>query len=347
MHRIDWRAAVAAVCVCVGLVVLGVVLFGGGGSSTDVNAVGDDPPQPETEAADDPGASTDQAAASEADSSGDSQGDDDAAAPPTATPVPPTPTPEPDRATPTPVATPTPEPTEPAAPPPGQSGDAGSTGTIPGEGCIVSVHGAGWPGPASVEDWGDKTFIMPHSGNDEFPFFWLYDGPYLVYSDNDDSYNASVDIIRTAIDENDCGPVMLTGQSNGAAFVAKMYCRGEDFGGRLWAVHADDPVMDAGVLGCDPSPTVIRTLFTHSTELVEEAPTFPGLICSNRQSVYGSWYCEDDQVLTLEQFEAEIGEESVWSRELHIDPPTGELSFWWFVTDWWHEYDPTRFDPLL
>ena len=33
----------------------------------------------------------------------------------------------------------------------------------------------------------------------------------------------------------------------GGGFAARIYCSGEDFGGRVWGVFVDDPVPDAGV----------------------------------------------------------------------------------------------------
>ena len=335
MHRIDWRVATAVACAGVILVVLGIVVLGGNDDGQDevVQTAGDDAVEPVADepAAEEAAEPEPEAAASEQEAS--------ATAEPTATAPPePTATPEPEpTATPVPP-TPTPEPTE----APVQE----AVHPIPGEGCVVFIHGAGWSGAPYTEDWGDKTFIWPYSGNDEFPHFWLYDGPYLSYGDDDTAYSAAVTNIRDSIDANDCGPVMITGASNGGAFLAKMYCRGEDFGGRLWAVHVDDPVPDAGVLNCTPSPTVIRTMFTHSTQLVEEAAALPGGICSATTSMYGSWYCEDDRALTLAEYEAAIGESSILSRAEHSGRASAETDFWQFVTPWFHEYDPDRFSAI-
>lgn len=349
MHRIDWRVATAVASVGVILVVLGIVVLGGDDDGQDevvqagaTDAVVEQELEADGEAADqaiepEPEASTSESAA---------------AAAPTATPPPtaiPTATaaPEP-TATAEPEPTATPEPTEAPAPTPEptEAPVQDAVHPIPGEGCVVFIHGAGWSGAPYTEDWGDKTFIWPYSGNDEFPHFWLYDGPYLTYGDDDTAYDAAVANIRTSIDANNCGPVMITGASNGGAFLAKMYCRGEDFGGRLWAVHVDDPVPDAGVLNCTPSPTVIRTMFTHSTQLVEEAAALPGGICSATTSMYGSWYCEDDRALTLAEYEAAIGEASILSRAEHSGRASAETDFWQFVTPWFHEYDPDRFSAI-
>ena len=338
--------AAAVACVGVILVVVGFVAFGGDDdpdevvqatqaqSATEVptdaaEPVAEETPPPEAPAEDETETPTEVEAPTEAPATSTP------APEPTATTVPADPTSTPVPASPSPTATP--------EPPADSTGDVHP---IPGEGCVVFIHGAGWSGAPYTEDWGDKTFIWPYSGNDEWPHFWLYDGPFLTYGDDDTAYNAAVDNIRNSIDANNCGPVMITGASNGGAFLAKMYCRGEDFDGRLWAVHVDDPVPDAGVLNCTPSPTVIRTMFTHSTQLVEEAAELPGGVCSATTSMYGSWYCEDDRALTLAEYEAAIGETSILSRADHSGRASDETDFWQFVTPWFHEYDPDRFSAI-
>lgn len=332
MHRIDWRVATAVACIGVIFVVVGFVAFGGdsGEEGEVVQATQAETPTAPvvvTPSAEEP---TQGAAPTEPPATAvpEPEPDPDPTAPaePTATAVP---------AAPDPTAT-----TAPAVEP------QGDVHPIPGEGCVVFIHGAGWSGAPYTEDWGDKTFIWPYSGNDEFPHFWLYDGPYLTYGDDDTAYDAAVANVRAHIDDNNCGPVMITGASNGGAFLAKMYCRGEDFGGRLWAVHVDDPVPDAGVVDCSPSPTVIRTMFTHSTQLVDEAAALPGGVCSATTSMYGSWYCEDDRALTLAEYEAAIGETSILSRAEHSGRASTETDFWQFVTPWFHEYDSDRFSAI-
>lgn len=332
MHRMDWRVAAAVACV---LVILGglaaVALSDDDDPQVVQTAQEPDAPQPSDETGADDGQAPEAAPTTEP------------AADPTATAA--------TAEGPTPSEAPVEEPTPTVAPeasgtPAPTDQPAADVHPIAGEGCVVFLHGAGWSGDPYTEDWGDKTFIWPYSGNDEFPHFWLYDGPFLTYGDDDTAYDAAVANVRAHLDDNNCGPVMITGASNGGAFLAKMYCRGEDFGGRLWGVHVDDPVPDAGVLNCNPSPTVIRTMFTHSTQLVEEAAALPGGVCSATDSMYGSWYCEDDRALTLAEYEAAIGETSILSRAEHSGRASPETDFWQFVTPWFHEYDPDRFSAI-
>ena len=72
----------------------------------------------------------------------------------------------------------------------------------------------------------------------------------------DERYAEARDIVATAAVEAGCATVVLDGFSNGAAFAAKLWCRGETFGGRLIGVVIDDPVPDSGVVDCTPSPDV-------------------------------------------------------------------------------------------
>ncbi|MEM7286575.1 MAG: hypothetical protein AAF480_09515 [Actinomycetota bacterium] len=331
----DWRVATVAACVAVGLVVAAFLVFDGDDEGQVVQAQEVAAQDAAAQDADtEPSGAEDQDADTEPSADEDQDAD---AAEPTATPVPGS------------AAEPTATSASTASPTPDAGDDEQAQGVvhpIPGEGCVVFIHGAGWSGAPYTEDGGDTTFIWPYSGNDEFPHFWLYDGPYLSYGDDDTAYDAAVANIRDSIDANNCGPVMITGASNGGAFLAKMYCRGEDFSGRLWAVHVDDPVPDAGVLNCNPSSTVVRTMFTHSTQLVDEAAELPGGICSATTSMYGSWYCEDDRALTLDEYEAAIGETSILSRAEHSGRASAETDFWQFVTPWFHEYDPDRFSAI-
>ena len=353
MHRIDWRVATAAACVGALLIVVGIVAFGGNDDTDETVSAGGDTAQLETtetqtatpavdaptpdqqEPTPAPTAVDDAASGADPTAAPTATSEPTATADPTSTPAPAAPTPEP-------TATSAPEPT---TPPATDADTSGSGHPVPGEGCVVFLHGAGFPTPAYTEDWGDKTFIFPVSGNPEWPHFWLYDGPFLDYETDDTSYDAMVSIVRAAIDQNNCGPVFITGVSNGGGFLAKMYCRGEDFGGRLFAVHVDDPVPDAGVVGCSPSPSVIMSMFTHSTELTDQARALDNGRCTSTDSEYGPWYCDDDTALTLEAYEAEIGQQSIFSRTDHGGTPSDETSFWKIVTPWFHEYDPTRFNP--
>ena len=182
--------------------------------------------------------------------------------PPTATPVPTT---EPTAATePTRCPNPRGAPTNRDARAPPAPSNSANTPVSTGQGCILYLHGAGTPPGNYDESWGGIKYLGPHSGNNEQPWFWLYDGPHNFQNDPGDTnqpYNQLVADLTATLDSNDCGPTMLYGASNGGGFAARIYCSGEDFGGRMWGVMVDDPVPDAGVIGCSPSSNVQRTPF--------------------------------------------------------------------------------------
>ena len=214
-------------------------------------------------------------------------------------------------------------------------------------GCILYLHGAGTPPPSRVEQWaGGLRYLAPHSPNPDAPWFWLYDGPHNTRYDPGDTnkpYRDLVAYLTDTLDENGCGPVMIHGASSGGGFAARILCSGEDFGGRLWGVFVDDPVPDAGVIGCSPSSRVERSLFVHSTEVVTEAARFRNNRCSRSPTLEWAWYCQDDIGFDLEEYEAHIGQQSVWGRHGHTDRNRYGVNFWRQVGTWWHEYDPATY----
>lgn len=119
--------------------------------------------------------------------------------------------------------------------------------------CLVRVHGRSESGAASVLRDGYAE-ISP-TGNDEAfgGYQWLYFP--------EDRYQQARHIIAEAIDAAECERVVLNGFSNGAAFVAKVLCRGETFGGRLVGVVIDDPVPDEGVVPCEPASGIDAALY--------------------------------------------------------------------------------------
>ena len=98
-------------------------------------------------------------------------------------------------------------------------GDNGAETTVTDGVTIVSPAG-------NAEGWGGRQ--------------WLYFP--------EPEYTAARDVVTKAV--TGCEQVIVDGFSNGAAFAAKLYCRGETFGGRLVRVVVDDPVVDGAVEGC-------------------------------------------------------------------------------------------------
>lgn len=250
-------------------------------------------------------------------------------------------------------ALPSPSPEEPTPSPPSPDppqSSAVSPAVTTGQGCILSLHGAGTAPPSEFNLWGEGIwFLKPHSGNTTFPYFWLYDGPHneaLDPGDDQQPYDDLVAYLRGVLDDHDCGPTLLYGASNGGGFAAKLYCKGEDFDGRVWGVIVDDPVPDAGVVGCSPSPNVQRSMFVHSTEVITEAERFVDNRCSQSPTLEFTWYCEDDTGFDLAEYEAHIGQESLWGRENHLGVNNDETNFWNIVLRWWYEYDPVTYAHL-
>jgi hypothetical protein len=118
--------------------------------------------------------------------------------------------------------------------------------------CIVRLHGAGGSGQQTAV-WGGIADVFP-DGNAE-----LTDGGRMWDYDPEARYEEARTVIEDAAAA--CDEIMLHGFSNGGGFAATVFCRGEDFEGRLLQVVIDDPVTDHGVEGCDPSSEVDVVLY--------------------------------------------------------------------------------------
>jgi hypothetical protein len=138
----------------------------------------------------------------------------------------------------------------------------------------------------------------------------------------EEGYSRVRDIIGEAIQREGCGHVVLHGFSNGAAAAAKLYCRGERFGGTLRGVIVDDPVTDPAVKGCKPSPGVALTLYW--TGGLRDA--HDGFRC-----VAKDWTCEGETTLGIEKY-AELLRTKVTSsveREHRVYASPPEHRLWW------------------
>ncbi len=114
-----------------------------------------------------------------------------------------------------------------------------------GQRCVVLLHGKGGEGDSTEIDEQGVATIRP-TGNAE-----AWDGWEWRYFP-DESFDEALTIVNEAAAA--CDAVLLGGFSNGAAFAAKLYCRGETLDGRLLAVVVDDPVPDGGVTHAPPTP---------------------------------------------------------------------------------------------
>lgn len=217
----------------------------------------------------------------------------------------------------------------PTTPPPAPA--PGNPPVVDGKKCSLHLHWAGGGAQPDQRDSNGYWKVWPGSPDGAF---WLYDGPHNSAYDPDSTadvakYNELVSYLKNFLDARECGPVLLIGYSNGGGFAAKLFCKGEDFGGRVWGVIVDDPVMDEGVLGCRPSRNIRAVSFTHSTELKRQAEAaVTGRQCSWDPPYSGTprpgqgtgWYCENNRTRTLAQYEELIGHKSVLQREFHGNP---------------------------
>jgi pimeloyl-ACP methyl ester carboxylesterase len=178
--------------------------------------------------------------------------------------------------------------------------------------CLVRLHGKGGAGAETVIE--DDISVVSPEGNAEGwgARQWLYFP--------DDDYVAARTVVEAAI--TGCDQVIINGFSNGGAFAAKLYCRGETFGGRVVGVVVDDPVVDAAVEACAPDPLVDVTLYWTGAL---EAQAQPGWDCSE-----ADWTCEGGRTIGIDAYAEALRTQAQASpfedHQWFLDAP--ELSDW-------------------
>jgi hypothetical protein len=192
-----------------------------------------------------------------------------------------------------------------AAPPVG----TGSTAVDSADGrCVVRLHGKGDSGRTREVDDAGVTNVWP-DGNAEG-----WGGRQWLYFPDDRHDEARAVVVDAAAS---CDEVIINGFSNGASFAAKLYCRGEDLGGRLVRVVVDDPVTDAAVMGCEPSDQVGVALYWTGAL---EPPAVAGWDCAE-----GDWTCEGGSTLGIEAYADALGTEVLASvhrdHQWYLDAP--------------------------
>jgi len=115
----------------------------------------------------------------------------------------------------------------------------------------------------------------------------------------DSKYLKARQIVEDALDDVGCRAAVIHGFSNGGAFAAKLYCRGETFGGRVVGYVIDDPVTDHGVEACRPNPATQAVLYWTGA-LESAAPA--GASCKPID-----WTCEGDSVVGIDAYAASLG----------------------------------------
>ncbi len=156
--------------------------------------------------------------------------------------------------------------------------------------CVVRLHGKSGTGSAATEQ-GGVTHLAP-TGNATG-----WGGRQWLYFP-EAGYRAGLLAVTASIDDAGCTRVILNGFSNGAAFAAKLYCRGENFGGRLARVIVDDPVTDHAVAGCGPAVGVAITLYWTGAL---EGQAQPGWSCAA-----ADWTCEGGSTIGIASYAAAL-----------------------------------------
>jgi hypothetical protein len=215
--------------------------------------------------------------------------DDDETGTPTTTTVPTTST----TAVPTTTAAPTTTtvaPTTTTAAPTTTTAAPTTTTRPQGQRCLVRLHGKGGGEQPSYTDQ-DVRVITPR-GNENG-----WGGRQWVYFPNG-KYNQAREIVADALDDEGCDTVIINGFSNGGAFAAKLYCRGETFDGRVIRYVVDDPVVDQGVLDCSPADSTDVTLYWTGALDYAEA----GWSCKD-----DDWTCEGGETIGIDAYAGAMG----------------------------------------
>jgi pimeloyl-ACP methyl ester carboxylesterase len=160
--------------------------------------------------------------------------------------------------------------------------------------CVVLLHGKGGTAqPSSVA--GGIEYLRP-GGNANG-----WDGREWRYFPQQ-GYEQVRAVVSGALDAAGCGRAVLQGFSNGAAAAAKLYCRGEDFGGRVRGYVVDDPVPDGGVLACRPRPgMLLRLYWTGGLAVATD-----GWSCATQD-----WTCEGGRTVGIARYARELGTQAV------------------------------------
>jgi hypothetical protein len=232
-----------------------------------------------------------------------------------ATPAPPPTEPPPPPTEPPPPPTTAPPPKRPTAPAQPAPQAEAAPAAVDGTRCIVRLHGRGGNG-SGTQPAGNGVLEVSPGGNA------AADGgrQWMYYPES--GYAQARGIVQAAIDAAGCGPVVLYGFSNGGAFAAKLFCRGETFGGRLRGVIVDDPVVDHGVNGCGPAAGVRVALYWTGGL----ASAVPGWDCTA-----GGWTCEGGSTIGVDAYQGALGvarkQSPHGSHNPYWNPP--ELNAWW------------------
>lgn len=166
----------------------------------------------------------------------------------------------------------------------------GSTTTaVAGVRCVVRLHGKGGDGFATFTSASGWKEVGPRGNATGWGGYqWLYFP--------EASYAAASAVVSNAIAAAGCTRVVIDGFSNGAAFAAKLACRGATFGGTVVGYVIDDPVPDHGTDGC--ARTTHAVLYWTGALAGTAVAGWP---CAN-----GDWTCEGGETIGIDAAAANL-----------------------------------------
>jgi hypothetical protein len=170
------------------------------------------------------------------------------------------------------------------------AGPAVDAGAQPVRRCVVFLHGKGGAGGPSLPAEGYLRVAPVGNADGWGGKQWLY---------FPDARFAEVRaIVASALDGAGCTRALVHGFSNGGAAAAKLYCRGDSFGGRVQAYVFDDPVPDHGADACTPPAGTQATLYW--TGALGQAAA--GWSCAE-----GDWTCEGGSTIGVQRYAQNLG----------------------------------------
>lgn len=161
----------------------------------------------------------------------------------------------------------------------------------PRQRCVVRLHGKGGDG-GDTGDAGGFLNVFP-AGNGE-----AWGGREWRY-ETAARYTEALESIVQATDAAGCTEVVVNGFSNGGAMAAKLFCAGEDLGGRVLGVVVDDPVTDASADACTPAAGVQVALYWTGR--------LPGWGSPGTECEAIDWTCEGPVVISVDDYAENLG----------------------------------------
>ncbi len=183
----------------------------------------------------------------------------------------------------------------------------------PAKKCVVLLHGKSGGAQPSFVTAGIEYLRPGGNGTGWGGREWRY-FPESGYTQVRDSLDA-------ALTAAGCGQAIVQGFSNGGAAAAKLYCRAEDFGGRVIGYIVDDPVPDEAVLGCKPRAGMhLKLYWTGGLNVATD-----GWSCAA-----ADWTCEGGRTIGITRYAQALGTQAAPSIHTthteYASPP--EIAAW-------------------